>query len=96
MSFRHDGKKTHDWKQWLEAHREDISRCGLPDSVLQSEFHWLRFLEESYDEWTSWSPSRLSRQQAQALHEFVVREYGDVQYRACLYAIEQVLKASAD
>jgi hypothetical protein len=58
---------------------------------LQSEFHWLRFLEESYDEWTSWSPSMLSRQQAQAL-----REYGDVQYRACLYAIEQVLKASAD
>ena len=38
----------------------------------------------------------LSRQQAQALHEFVVREYGDEQYRACLYAIEQVLKASAD
>jgi len=94
MSFRHDGKQAHEWKQWLETHRDDILRCGLPDSVLQSKFHWLRFLEESYDQWTGWSPSMLSRQQAQALHEWILREYGNEQYRGCLHEIERYITKS--
>src|SRR6266852_3386612 len=81
MSFRQDGKKAHDWKHWLKAHREDILRCGLPDSVLQSAYHWERFLEEGYDQWTGWSLTWLSRQEAQALHKFIFREYGNARRR---------------
>ncbi len=91
MSFRDEGEKAYEWKRWVEGRRDDIRRCGLPDSLMQTRFHWLRFLEVAYDEWTGWSPSMLSREQAQALHEFIVREYGNSQYRGCLYAIEKIL-----
>ena len=92
MSFRHDGKKSHEWQQWCEQHRDELVRTGVPDSVLQTKFHWIRFLEESYDQWTGWSPDSLSPDRTRALHAFVLREYGNEQYRAFLKSIENILE----
>jgi hypothetical protein len=91
MSFRHNGKKSHEWQEWCQTHRDELVRAGVPDSVLQTEFHWLRFLEEGYDQWTGWSPEMLSPEQARALHTFILQQYGNEKYRPCLRDIEVFL-----
>ena len=92
MSFRRDGKQSHQWRQWRIQHREELLAGGVPDSVLITELRWLVFLEHGYDQWTGWSPALLSRAQAQALHAFIMREYGEEKYRGCLRALEQYLE----
>jgi len=91
MSFKHDGKKSHQWHQWLTAHRTGLCESGVPDSVLQSELHWIRFLEEGCDYDSGWFPRMLSPPQARAMHLFIQREYGDQQYRGLLRDIEVFL-----
>jgi hypothetical protein len=95
MSFRQDGKKAHEWQQWREKHRDELVRSGVPDSVLQTGFHWLRFLEEGSDQQTGWSPDLLSPERVQVLHAFILREYGNERYRVCLRDIEKFLEKHA-
>ena len=96
MSFRHDGKKAHGWQRWCDMHRDELIRAGVPDFVLQTEFHWLRFLEEGYDQWTGWSPTQmLSPDRARILHSLILREYGNEQYKSFLRDIEVFLEKSS-
>ncbi len=96
MAFRQDGKQSHAWQQWCQQHRDELIRAGVPDSVLQSEFYWLKFLEEGYDLRTGWSPAQLSPEQARVLHAFILQKYGNDTYRACLKDIEQVFEKKTD
>ncbi|MBN1429376.1 MAG: hypothetical protein JXB07_13465 [Anaerolineae bacterium] len=89
MSYRHDGKKAHQWHRWLHTHRDEIIRCGIPDCVLVDELYWIRFLEEAgYDYATGWSTRLLTPDQAQALRAFLTREYGN-SYLSLLYLLDQ-------
>jgi hypothetical protein len=88
MSFKHNGNKSHKWQQWLEAHRRELCESGVPDAVLRTELHWIRFLQEGCDYASGWDSSMLSPSQARALHSFIQREYGDEQYRGFLRELE--------
>ncbi|MCL2309258.1 MAG: hypothetical protein FWC42_03135 [Proteobacteria bacterium] len=91
MSYKHDGKKTNDWLKWLKAHRLKLIECGVPDAALETEHHWIRFLEEDGCDYISgWFPSMLSPSQAQALHSFIRENYGAMQYRSFLRDLEDV------
>lgn len=92
MSFKHDGKKSHQWHQWLETHRSELCESGVPDAVLQTELHWIGFLEKGGDYASGWFPSMLSPGQARALHLLIQREYGDQRYRGFLRELEASLE----
>jgi hypothetical protein len=94
MSFKHDGRESHQWHQWLETHRRELCESGVPDAVLKTKLHWIRFLEEGCDYDSGWFPSMLSPSQARALHSFVQREYGDERYRGFLRDLEVSLGKS--
>jgi hypothetical protein len=95
MSFKHDGKKSHQWSNWLEAHKRELCDCGVPDAVLRTEHHWIRFLGEGCDYDSGWFTSMLSPSHARALHSFIQREYGDEKYRGFLREIEVLLEKHA-
>ena len=95
MSFKHDGKKSHEWHKWLNAHRRELCDAGVPDTVLQTELYWDRFLGEGCDYDSGWFPSMLSPSQARTLHSFIRREYGDEQYRGFLKELEMSLEKHA-
>jgi len=90
MSFKQDGKKQHKWYKWLDAHRCELLECGVPDTVLKTKLHWIRFLEDGCDYISGWFPKALSPSQAQALYSFICREYGNEEYRAFLRDIENM------
>jgi hypothetical protein len=77
MSFRHDGKKTKLWRDWLAKHREALAKCGLPDSILKNESTWELFLQEGCvgRDWTSdWNIGMLSIEQKKNLRAFLEQE----------------------
>ena len=94
MSYKHNGKASHRWCQWLARHRDDLIRCGVPDFVLVDELYWLRFLEEdACDRVTGWNPRFLSPQQAQALRSFLLVEYPEQvdTYRPLLHWLDEIV-----
>jgi hypothetical protein len=95
MSFRHDGEQSRRWHQWLAAHRDELIRCGVPDTALVDELCWLRFMEEDgCDYITGWTPRLLSPEQAQALKAFILREYPEQasSYRSFLHLLDKISK----
>ena len=95
MSFKHDGKKSHQWHNWVDAHRRELVASGVPHVVLDTELRWIRFLEEECDYEAGWFPNMLTPSEARALHSFIQREYGDQQYRGFLRQLENILEKHA-
>jgi hypothetical protein len=95
MTFKRDGKKSHAWNKWLDAHRRELCEGGVPDAVLRTEIHWVGFLEEECDYESGWFPNMLAPAQARILHAFIQREYGDQQYRGFLRELEVILEKHA-
>ena len=90
MTFRRDSDRSRDWRQWLHEHREALTAAGLPIWVFEYELRWTRFLEEDgFDLESGWSVGMLSEDGANRLREFVVNEYGLVQYRGCICSLDR-------
>jgi hypothetical protein len=94
MSFKHDGKKSYQWQNWVATHRRELCEGGVPDAVLKTEYHWIRFLEEGCDYASGWNSEMLSLSQTQTLHAFIYREYGNERYRGFLRELEVILKST--
>lgn len=52
MSFRRNGKASHDerrdWEAWNQSHADLIAKCGLPPGILRSRRGWEYLLRYGY------------------------------------------------
>jgi hypothetical protein len=91
VSFRHNGEAARKWSIWLDKHRDDLVRSGVPDFLYSERLRWFRLLEEDgWDPVTGWKVEMLPAQQAVLLHSFVIRQYGRDRYRGLIRALESV------
>ena len=77
MAYRRNGSSAHAWKEWVSRRLEVLTQCGVPDFLYRDEARWERFLQESYDISTGWTPEMLEPKQAEELRHFLQREYGN-------------------
>jgi hypothetical protein len=92
MSFRRDGEAARSWGAWLDKHRNDLVKCGVPDFLYAERLRWLGLLEEDgWDPVTGWKVDMLGAHQAALLHSFLVCEYGADRYRGLIRALESVM-----
>ena len=90
MAFRHDGKKTQEWKQWLARNGAALVRAGIPDWLLRDKLRWLGFLEHSgWDAESGFKVDMLTLDQARELHGFLIREYGASLSGGCIEILER-------
>jgi hypothetical protein len=91
MSFGHDGQATRSWRSWLDKHRGELLKSGVPDFLYSERWRWIRLLEEDgWDPITGWKVEMLPADQAVFLHAFIVREYGRDRYRGLIRALAVV------
>jgi len=92
MAFRQDGSKSHEWQRWLAQHRSELIRAVIPDLILRDERHWLVFLESGgWDAESGFTVDWLSLDQAKALHDLLVREYGNGLSGGCIQHLERMI-----
>ena len=80
MGFRKARTERHKdhaaWQGWIEQHRSDLRRMGLPAEVYLTLDHWQDFLENGHLHWheedtTGFEFSQLSRGQMEELRHFL-------------------------
>lgn len=83
MAFRRSNSKNNrhsqSWCDWIDRHRSELAAIGLPAEVYLDEAHWHDFLENGHLHWhesTGFEFGDLSPGQMDALHRFLLREYG--------------------
>jgi len=95
MSFR---RKRDEWDEFLKQHAPELRACGVPNDITRDRGRFFSFLEHGgFDEWgwyetkpsTTWSIDFLSPEEASRLSEFIVRHFGEEQYRFLLLALRQ-------
>ena len=77
MAFHRNSDRARSWSKWVELHRDELNRCGIPPFLTDDEFRWLRFVEHGYDGETGWSPKLLTAAASAKLAEFIRREHPD-------------------
>ena len=86
MSFR---RKRDEWDEFLKQHGAELRECGVPDYVTRHRMRFFVFLDHGYDDWGQgerqladvWTIKFLSSEQAARLADFIVRHFGEEQYR---------------
>ena len=70
MSFRRkiDHAQERDWRQWIEAHRENLHACGVPMQAFASREDFLFFADQAEalvgtELWTIWELERAQQLQ---------------------------------
>lgn len=92
MAFRRDGDKSHEWKRWLTQHRQTLIRAGIPNSMLKDGRNWLVFLESGgWHAESGFNADALTLDQARALHDFLVAEYGTSLSGGCMHVLARRL-----
>jgi hypothetical protein len=94
MSFR---RKRDEWDEFLKHHGAELRACGVPDEVTRDRGRCRRFLEHGFDQdgwWllrpcTPWSVEMLTPEQATQFADFIVRHFGEEQYRGLLRELRQ-------
>ncbi len=95
MSFR---RKRDESADFLKKHGPELRACGVPDFITRDRMRFFSFLEHGgFDEsgWyetkpsTAWSIAFLTSDKAGRLAEFIVRHFGEEQYRFLLRGLRQ-------
>lgn len=90
MGYRHNSQGRRAWQLWVDQHRDNLLKCTLPEFIFSNEPGWFRFLEhDGWDHESGWSVSMLAPEQASALHELLIREYGIGEYRHLLRLLDE-------
>jgi hypothetical protein len=90
MGYRRDSEGQRAWQVWLEQHRGTLLKCSLPEFVFSDGHRWFRFVEhDGRDQESGWSVTMLLPDQASALHDFLVSEYGSDEYRPLLRNLDE-------
>jgi hypothetical protein len=90
MGYRRDSDGQRAWQAWIDQHRNDLLRCSLPEFVFSDDQRWFRFVEhDGWDQETGWNVTMLSPDQASALYDFLMSEYGSDEYRLLLQNLDE-------
>lgn len=76
------------WKEWLAEHSESLAGTGIPKEIYLSEVRWIRLLEEGTINEKEFSVTQLEMKEARKLHEFILIQYGNIEYRGLLRELE--------
>jgi hypothetical protein len=96
MGYRRDSEGQREWQAWVDQHREALLRCSLPEFIFSSDARWFRFVEhDGWDHETGWSVAILSPDQASALYDLLVSEYGSEEYRGLLRNLDESRRKTA-
>jgi hypothetical protein len=91
MAFRRDSQRARSWQRWLDQHQDTLIRCSLPEFLVSDELRWFRFIgHDGWDQETGWKVEVLAPEQAAALSDPIMSEYGCQEYRGLLRVLDTV------
>lgn len=91
MSFRRKSDLPLAWNRWVDLHREELIRAGLPAEIFSDEQRWYMFLQEGGLDWsTGWRVEMLSSQQAEILHRLISTEFPGADFVDCVRSLAKV------
>ena len=89
MAFRRESDKG-EWRDWLDWHRDELNRCGVPDEIVESKRRWTRCLEEGADYGANWDISMLNLDQATTLLRLVLEEFDSIAHSGTIFELRRI------
>lgn len=79
VGSKQNQERSQTWIRWVDRHRLELLKCGLPPILREDRAAWVYFLEhgglsDGFGIWSGWRPSMLSPSQAKAFHNFLTSD----------------------